>query len=59
MTQNITVELYPRMDSAGAAELFTEINRSEPVLHVDLPEGGATDDVKDALSGAAQALSKR
>lgn len=54
------------MAAHRVAELFAEINRCEPVLHVDLPEGGAADtksgggeELAAALAGAAEALRRR
>lgn len=34
----ILVEVYPPMEEKSVRELFTEINRMEPVTLVDLPE---------------------
>jgi hypothetical protein len=56
-------QVYPRTGPQRVAELFAEINRCEPVLHVDLPDGGAADstsgggeELAAALAGAAEAL---
>ncbi len=60
------LQVYPSMDAARVAELFAEINRCEPVLHVDLPEGGAADstvggsiELAAALTGAAEGLRRQ
>jgi hypothetical protein len=54
------------MDAGRVSELFAEINRCEPVLHVDLPEGGAADsaaggslELASALTGAAEGLRRQ
>uniref|UniRef100_A0A7S2J097 Uncharacterized protein n=1 Tax=Haptolina brevifila TaxID=156173 RepID=A0A7S2J097_9EUKA len=55
----ILVEVYPPMNEQGKKDLFTEINRAEPVLLVDLPDGGASADDNVILTEAAEALSER
>ena len=47
------------MNEQGKKDLFTEINRAEPVLLVDLPDGGASADDNVILTEAAEALSER
>ena len=55
----ILVEVYPPMEESGIKELFTEINKAEPVLLVDLPEGGASDSDNATLTAAAELLRER
>ena len=52
----ILVEVYPPMEEANIKELFTEINKAEPVLLVDLPEGGASESDNAVLTIAAEEL---
>ena len=47
------------MEEQGVKDLFTEINRAEPVLIVDLPEGGASDHDNAILTAAAEELAQR
>ncbi|KOO30123.1 hypothetical protein Ctob_012497 [Chrysochromulina tobinii] len=56
---SILVEVYPPMEEQGVKDLFTEINRAEPVLLVDLPEGGASDQDNAILTAAAEELAQR
>ena len=57
----ILVEVYPPMGDASVRELFTEINKSEPVTLIDLPEdfGGASRDENQLLTAAAETLKAR
>lgn len=52
----ILVEVYPPMEEANIKELFTEINKAEPVLLVDLPDGGASETDNAVLTIAAETL---
>ena len=52
----ILVEVYADMDDAGVRKLFVEINKSEPVKLVDLPDVGASDKDQQALMSAAEEL---
>lgn len=54
--QTILVEVYPPMGDSGVKELFTEINRAEPVMLVDLPDGGASDAENATITRAAETL---
>ena len=56
---SILVEVYPPMEEGGIKELFTEINKAEPVLLVDLPEGGASESDNAVLTIAAEELRER
>ena len=49
------------MGDASVRELFTEINKSEPVTLIDLPEdfGGASRDENQLLTAAAETLKAR
>ena len=44
------------MEEANIKELFTEINKAEPVLLVDLPDGGASETDNAVLTIAAETL---
>lgn len=57
----ILVEVYPPRDETDIKELFTEINRAEPVLLVDLPDesGGASSADNATLTVAAETLRER
>jgi len=55
---NVLVEVFPIATETAAKELFTEINKMEPVKLVDLPGVGEAD-VKLALSYAADALERK
>jgi len=57
--QDILVEVYPAMSDKKIGEIFTEINRAEPVTLVDLPEGGATPQANAVLTEAAERLRER
>lgn len=57
--QDILVEVYPAMSDKRIGEIFTEINRAEPVALVDLPEGGATPQANAVLTEAAERLRER
>ena len=57
--QEIYVEVYPAMDHAHVKELFTEINRAEPVSVVDMPDVGATERENKIISDAAEAMRAR
>ena len=52
----ILVEVYADMDDAGVRKLFVEINKSEPVKLVDLPDVGASERDQQALMSAAEEL---
>jgi len=54
--QHIMVEVYPPLEESRIKELFTEINRAEPVMLIDLPEGGASADDNAKLTAAAELL---
>lgn len=56
---SILVEVYPPMPEQGVKDLFTEINRAEPVLLIDLPDGGASEKDNAILTTAAEELAKR
>lgn len=47
------------MDEQGVKDLFTEINRAEPVLLIDLPDHGASDTDNAILTAAAEELASR
>jgi hypothetical protein len=51
----IVVEVYPSAEPNAAKELFTEINRAEPVKLVDMP-GVLNDSSRQMLNDAAAAL---
>ena len=51
--------MYPATSEQAAKELFTEINKAEPVVLVDMPEIGASDDENALISEAAEALRQR
>lgn len=55
----ILVEVYPPMEDARVKELFVEINRAEPVLLIDMPEGGASESDNAKLTTAAEVLRER
>eukprot|EP00908_Phaeocystis_cordata_P008251 Transcript_18912.p1 GENE.Transcript_18912~~Transcript_18912.p1 ORF type:complete len:447 (+),score=207.07 Transcript_18912:120-1460(+) len=57
--QEILVEVYPSMEPKGIGELFTEINKAEPVALIDLPEGGASREENAVLTEAAEAMRER
>ena len=57
--QEILVEVYPPMAEKKIGELFTEINRAEPVALVDFPEGvegSASKNDNAVLTAAAEQL---
>uniref|UniRef100_A0A7S1H556 Uncharacterized protein n=1 Tax=Hemiselmis andersenii TaxID=464988 RepID=A0A7S1H556_HEMAN len=54
--REVTVEVYPAMQESRVKDLFTEINKCEPVLEIDLPEGGASATAQEVISGAAMTL---
>lgn len=47
------------MAPKAVKELFTEINRAEPVTLVDLPDGGASPADNAVLTGAAEEMRRR
>ena len=53
------VEVYPPMSEQGVKDLFTEINRAEPVLLIDLPDGGASETDNAIITSAAEQLAAR
>ena len=57
----ILVEVYTPREESAIKELFTEINRAEPVLLVDLPgeSGGASSGDNAVLTAAAETLRER
>src|SRR4051794_12173917 len=56
---NILVDVF-RLDSdAAVKDLFSDINRSEPVRLVDLPDEGASVPVKMILNQAVSELQER
>ena len=59
--QHILVEVYPPREEKDIKELFTEINRAEPVLLIDLPDenGGASDKNNATITIAAETLRER
>jgi hypothetical protein len=57
--ERILVEVYSPMEDGPIRGLFTEINRAEPVLLIDLPEGGASVDDNAVLTSAAEILRER
>lgn len=53
---NIAVDLFRVGDDNDIADLFSDINRAEPVLLVDLPESGADDTTKEKLNRAIEQI---
>ncbi|EKX43054.1 hypothetical protein GUITHDRAFT_111100 [Guillardia theta CCMP2712] len=56
----VIVEVYPDMQDQNTTDLFVEINKAEPILHVDIPiaDVGASATHQAILSGAAERLQK-
>lgn len=59
MKRNVLVDVFDVKNDAQVAALFKEINSSEPVKLVDMPEDGASEGVREMLSEAAEALQGR
>ncbi|KAL1515212.1 hypothetical protein AB1Y20_004273 [Prymnesium parvum] len=57
--QSIFVEVYPPMPDKEVKELFTEINKAEPVTLIDLPDVGAEPKDNEIITNVAQLLSTR
>lgn len=53
---SLCMQVYPPMSGQGIKDLFTEINRAEPVLLIDLPDDGATSSDNAILTEAAEVL---
>jgi len=52
---SVLLEVFKLCSETGAKQLFTEINKMEPVRLIDLPDMGSID-VKEALNYAAEKL---
>jgi len=53
---NIFAEVYPSMSESAVKELYTEINKAEPVSLIDLPDVGASAAENVILTEAAEKL---
>jgi hypothetical protein len=55
--KNVIIDVFEVSSDQQVSDLFKEINSSEPVRLVDMPEDGASDEVRDMLVQVTDSLS--
>ena len=56
---HVLVDVHPCSDASAVSELFAQINKSEPVQALDLPRSAASEQEKQLVTSAAEALAAR
>lgn len=54
--RNVVIDVFTIKSEEEISDLFKEINSSEPVRLVDMPDEGASDNIRQVITEAAEIL---